>query len=291
VNEFELVKTTVDVGSVFGGIVYAILSAPTPDEVPASFDVSLTLKNFCQYPRYVHADPAVWKATKDIEVPWGEIDLGDIVFTLPSPDLRRINDFGQLKKKYDDMIGHLTGFMNHTLVQPYRIVFDIELPEEGPRYGYPSVLLLDDMDGVLIELGTPNMNLFKALSLIAIVSIREDCFDVQIETALASAAAAIVCKGLFPTFDPFNFAGLTLPPLFAELWKLHNSFDKTLIPRLIGMFQDPDFPIAESAEDLWVSFVREICQLGKRNFTKFLGAARPIPMNISPSILALPAYP
>jgi hypothetical protein len=291
VTEFELAKTKIDVGSVFGGIVYAILSGPTPEELPPSLELSITLKHFCQYPRYLHSDPAMWKTTKDIEVPWGEIDLGDIVFTLPSPDMRRIKDFGHLKKKYDEMIAHLIGFMSHELVQPYRIVFDIELPEDGPRFGYPSVLLLDDMDGVLIDLETPNMNLFKALSLIAIVSIREDCFDVQIETALASTAAAVVFKGLFPKFDPFNFAGLTLPPLFAELWNIHTSFSKTLIPSLIEEFKSPDHVSAESSEDLWVSFVRELCLIGKRNFTKFLGTTRPIPLNISPSILALPAYP
>jgi hypothetical protein len=201
--------------------------------------------------------------------------------------MRRIADFAMLKKKYDAMIGQLTGFMNYRLEQPYRIVFDIELPEDAPRFGYPSVLLLDDMEGFLIDLDTPNMNLFKALSLIAIVSIREDCFDVQIETALASAAAAVVFKALFPKFDPFNFSGLTLPPLFAELWNIHTSFSKSLLQ----VFQSPDYPLGEEPEDLWVAFVRELCHLGKRNFTKFLGSARPIPMNLSPSILSLPLYP
>jgi hypothetical protein len=290
-TEFELSKTNVDLGSIFGGIVYAVLSPQVPEEAPASLDVKMTFRNLCQYPRFLHSDPAVWKATKDIDVPWGEIDFGDIIFTLPAASMRRIRDFDRLKKKYDEMLSQLTGFMSHKIEQPYRIVFDIELPEDGPRFSYPSVLLLDDIEGVLIDLETPNMNLFKALSLIAIVSIREDCFDVQIETALASAAAAIVFKGIFPKFDPFHFDGLTLPPLFAELWKIHNSFDKSLIPALVGVFQDPDYPIAEGPEDLWVAFVRELCHLGKRNFTKFFGSVRPVPMNLSSSILALPAYP
>jgi hypothetical protein len=287
VTEYELSKRVTDVGTVFGGIVYAILSAPAPP----SLNVKLTFNQFTMHPRFLVEPKPAWKASKNTEVPWAEIDLGNIIFTLPTAQLRKIKHFERLKKKYDDMITHLTSFMNYRLEHPYRIVFDIQLPDDGPRFAYPSVLLLRDMDGVLMDLDTPNMNLFKALSVIAIASIREDRFDVQIETALASAAAAVVFKALFPKFDPFNFSGLTLPPLFAELWNIHTSFSKALIPSLLEVFQDPDYSSGPNPLDPWVAFVTELCRLGYRNFVNFLGSTRPIHAEMPAEILAMQGYP
>jgi hypothetical protein len=181
--------------------------------------------------------------------------------------------------------------MSYNPSKPYRFVFDIALPEEGPGFAYPSVLLLDAIPGVILELDTPNLELFKAISLLAINSIREDCFDVLLETAIASMCAAVVFKELYPSFNPFDFQDLTVPELFTELWKIHTTCDQKLIPATLAIFQDPSYPVPEDREDLWTTFVCEMSRIGSRNFVPFLQKTLVDGFQPAAAIAALPRFP
>jgi hypothetical protein len=286
-STFELSKTEQEIGSVFGGILYVIWNPTVPAD---SKSVTVTLKQVCKHPRFLHTDGSLWQHTKDIQVPWGEIDLGKIIFTLPSNDMRRIHDCLDLKRRYDKMIAHIIWFTNYNPKFPYRIVFDIQLPDDGPASSYPSVLLLDDIDGVIFDVAKPNMALFKALSLIALISIQDYCFDVDLETAIASVAAAVTFKEVFPNFDPFQFPGMITPPLFAEFWTLHQQFNKDLFPSLIAVFQDSSYQVGDAPDDMWIAFVKEMSHIGKRNFAPLFSKVKPLP-HMSQSVLALPSYP
>jgi hypothetical protein len=180
--------------------------------------------------------------------------------------------------------------MSYTPNKPYRIVFDIEIPADGPGFAYPSVLLLDSIEGILLDVDTPSLDLFKAISLMAINSIREECFDVVLETAIASMCAAVVFKELYPSFNPFEFPDLAVPDLFQELWKIHSDCDANLIPHGLRKFQDPSYPIPEDQQDVLVSFVTELCRLAKRNFIPFFRKALPEGFAEPADIAPLRAY-
>ena len=120
--------------------------------------------------------------------------------------------------------------------------------------------------------------------------IREECFDVTTETAIATVATAVIFQELYKEFDPFDFSGLQLPTLFQELWEIHTNYSADLIPQTLEKFQNPDYPVLDVPEDMWIAFVREMCRLGKRDFTKLLERSRPIPLNISISLQGLPPY-
>ncbi|OHT12600.1 hypothetical protein TRFO_03624 [Tritrichomonas foetus] len=288
VSVFPLEQATVKVGTPFGGIVYVTSNPPEPTEPQ---EVSLTFKGFCKHPRAVVTDPSIWEETKDIDVPWGELDIGNVIFTVPSDKLRGIPDFGKVKSVFEVIVSGISNYMSHTIERPYRFVFDVEIAEDGwPGYGYPLIFHVDDIDGILFNLDGPTPELFKAVSLMTIVSIREDCFDNTTETAIASVATAVIFQELFSQFDPFKFNGITLPTLFHELWEIHSHCNSDLIPQTLAKFQNPEYPVSEVPEDMWIAFVREMCRIGKRDFTKLLERSRPIPLNISISLQGLPPY-
>lgn len=287
VSAYPIESNEVNVGTPFGGIVYLTVNSIEPvDPFPADF----TFSQFCKHPRYVTGHPEIWEETKDIEVPWGEIDVGSIIFTVPSESIRQIKDFDIIHDKFQTIVSGISNYMSYQPDRPYRAVFDVELTDEGPNYGYPLVFHVDEIPGILMELETPTVQLFKAVSLMTIVSLREECFDITTETAIATVATAVIFQELFQGFNPFEFNGITLPTLFHELWEIHSHCNAELIPNTLSKFQNPDYPVSEVPEDMWIAFVREMCRIGRKDFTKLLERSRPIPLNISISLQGLPPY-
>ncbi|KAH0794410.1 hypothetical protein GPJ56_001703 [Histomonas meleagridis] len=274
--------------SAFGGIVY-VGYAPTNPIQTETLTIDLTFHNFCEHPIADYKDPSIWERTKNIQVPWGEIVAKDITFTVPTSKMLELDNFDKIFEKFNIIIQEVTNYIGYSPPKPYRIVFDIELPEDCPSCGYPLAFDLQDIDNILSNFDSPTTQLFTAVTMLTVVSILEDCFDHVTETAIATLAASVVFQKLFPGFDPLEFAGISLPTLFHELWEIHN-FDQTIIPKTLAKFQDPTHPISDVPEDMWISFVREICHIGGRNFTKLLERARPIPLNISISLQGLPTY-
>jgi hypothetical protein len=288
ITDFTIAMGVTEVGTPFGGILYIIANPISDDEEP--FDADLTFSNFCKFPRWVAGSPQVWEETKALEVPWGEIDFGNIIFTLPTSYMREIADFRKIHEKYDAIVNGVCRWMSYTPNKPYRIVFDIELPADGPGFAYPSVLLLSAIKGVLLTIESPNLDLFKAISLMAINSIREECFDVVLETAIASMCAAVVFKELYPLFSPLRFPDLAVPERFVQLWKIHTECDPKLIPACLAKFQHPSFPVPEDQEDVWPMFVEEMCRIGNKNFVPFLEETLPEDFVPDASISVLPKY-
>jgi hypothetical protein len=289
VTDFTITQGETEVGTPFGGITYVIAN-PISDEEEA-FDAKFVFSNFCKVPRWVAGKPEIWEETKNVDVPWGELDFGGIIFTLPTSYMREVGDFRSIQERYDVIVNGICRYMSYTPNKPYRMVFDIELPEEGPGCAYPSVLLLDSVRGVLLHIEEPNLDLFKAVSLMAINSIREECFDVPIETAIASICAAVVFKELYPTFSPFTFPNLAVPELFTELWKIQAEFDPKLIPRSLAKFQDPSYPIPELQDEVWETFICEMSNIGKRNFVPFLRATLREDFEEDDTVSRLPQFP
>ncbi|OHT04301.1 hypothetical protein TRFO_28176 [Tritrichomonas foetus] len=287
VQVYPLLEKVTPVVTAFGGIVYiAVNNSNEQDPRP----LSIKFHQFCKHPMADCENPKIWEETKDIEVPWGELKAGSVIFTLPSDELRKIKDFNIINEKFQIIVDEISKYMSYTPDRPYRVVFDVELPDDCPSCGYPLVFRVDDIDGILNKFDKPSIQLFTAVTLMTIVSIREDVFDQVTETAIATIATSVVFKRLFPDFDPLEFAGISLPTLFHELWEIHSRFDQTLIPKTLEKFQDTEYPVLDVPEDMWIAFVREMCRIGKRDFTKLLERSRPIPLNISISLQGLPPY-
>lgn len=279
ISEFKLKNDSVVVGSPFGGIVYVLLN----NEVQKS--VRLVFDGFSRYPRSVVSDPSIWEKTKDIDVPWGELDTGRIIFTLPSSKLRKIPDFNKIKDVYDVILNRISGFLSCSLNRKLRIIFDIDFLES--EVGYPLFLNIDQIDDVLFEIDHPTAGLFNAVFSLTLAHIHFGIFENQVEHALASVAAADIMKKLFPDFDPFNYDGIKLPLLFSELWEINCNFDNNLISLTLSKFQGGDYPVSE---DTWIDFLKEMCILGKRDFTKLFENWKSIPLSKSSFTQGLEPY-
>lgn len=288
VSLYQVEKEETEVGSAFGGIVYAAASSFEPID---PFTVTLTFKNFCKYPRYVQDSPEIWAETKDIDVPWGEIETEGVIFTLPSERMRQIEDFDRVVHVYGTVTKFVSDYLSYKVAKPHRIVFDVDLDGEEIEEDYPLVLRIEEIDDVLVNINDLNAKFIQVITLITLMSFRENCFDVATEKALASVVVALILQELFPGFDPLTSSQWNPPLLFKEFWEIHSQVDPELIPKTLATFQDPNYPIVEQfPEDLWIAFVRQMCRVGKCNFTELLEKSRPIPLNISLSLQGLPPY-
>jgi hypothetical protein len=276
----------IKIGSMFGGMIYVTSQAFVERTGP----VELTFRNVCKYPRVVDSDPKSWEETKGLPVPWGEIVIGPLTFTLPTSAIGEIGNLAAVYKFYGEVVNGLRKFSSARAGIRFRVVFDVDMVESAPACGYPLVFKVEDIPRLLGVLSMPTPQLFVIVMFLGILTIRENCFDVTTQMAIASVAASAVFAQLFSGFDPKTFGGIALPPLFFVLWELHTNYDPALLPKTLATFQDPDYPIPEIPDDMWIAFVKELCLKGKRNFTRMLDRIHPIPLNISNSLQGLQYY-
>lgn len=282
---FEMKKGKTKLGSPFGGPIYVAAS----EDLEGSVTLKLTFNHFLKYPRWCYNDPSVWEDTKDKKVPIGEIECENVIFTLTSGYMKQI-DFELLNKAMKTITSTISSFMSYQIEKPFRVVFDIELLEDEPICGYPIVYELKDIEPMIKDIQKPSVKLFDLSNLIAILMIREGCFDSTIEEAFASIASSMAFSQIYPDFDPLNFEGVELPPLFAELWEINSSFGSTILQKTLKKFQDPSYELLGVPEDTWIDFVREMCRIGQRDFTQILERSRPVPLNVSMSCHNFPVY-
>jgi hypothetical protein len=284
---FEISGEITRIATPFGGIVYiAVQDLDSETEHRAK----LSFHGFARHPRAVIGKPEIWEQSKDFGVPWSELYSKTLIFTLPTNDLKRIDDIDPVLTHLDDIVAHVTQFMSYTMNRPYRVVFDVQLANDSIECEYPIVVPLDDLDDIIFNHNQPTVALFKLVARVALVSIREDYFDPLVEVAIANLVSCVIFNEFFPGFDPNIFKDFAFPPLFPELWLIHQHLNSNLIKNLLAMSQLPDAPVFDSTEDMWITFVKDISSMGNYNFTKLLERARPIPLNLTKTLQELP-YP
>lgn len=295
ISSFEVKNGKTKVGSAFGGIVYLFISYDDDEEIeelPATTKLTFQFNGFTKYPRAVFKKPKVYEATKKFDVPWGELTTNSLILTLPAVDLHRIQNVDEVCTRLDKLVMMISLFMGYQVARPYRVVFDVEkADDETYSCGYPIVILTESLEDIVFRTNELTPGLFILLRSIAIVSIPENTIDDPTEAAVATLAATAVFKEFNPAFDPFSFQGITLPPLFNELWVIHSQFSSTLIPNLLQQNQKPDAETYDSPEDMWIGFVRDLCNLAKYDLTKVLEQGRPLPVSLINTLSELPPIP
>lgn len=277
-----------EIASPFGGIVYITireLNEETDNRVKLKFN------GFVRHPRAVIRKPEIWESSKDYQVPWGEMCSKTVIFTLPSDEIRKITDIDKVLEHVDKVVTHVLEFMNASMNRPYRVVFDTQLPGDKTESEYPIVLDIKDLDDIINNYNKPTVAMFELIARVSLLSIREAYFDNLVETAISNLVACIIFNEFFPGFDPNIFKDYNFPPLFAELWVLHQHINQGLIKDLLALSQAPEAPYFDSDEDMWTQFVKDVSVIGKYNFTKLLERVRPIPLNLSKTLAELPNPP
>lgn len=272
---FAINDDSIEVGSQFGGIVYV-----TSEDIDVEA-LELDFEGFSEYPRFCDSDPSVWERTKDIKVPFGEIELRTLILTMPTSFLLKL-DLPKISERLTQMHQTIIQFLGAPLSQPDRVVFDIEVASDGKSTNYPLVETIDKIEPILNNVDNPNIDLFNLFVRIATSDIRENCFDPSIEIAFATVAACLAFKEEFPDFEISKLdPSFKKPKLFDELWKIHTKGSSDWIPQTLEKFQDPSYMLSNVPEDMWIAFVRNLCKNGKHDFTEILDKIYPIPLNVS----------
>ena len=286
VSAFKLQSPVTQIASQFGGIVYIAVTSTYKKKLLLNFH------RFSKHPIYSDQKPNLFSLTKNNIVPWGEISCELFILTIPREYLLQIEDIPSVTNYLSNVIKTVSSYMNYIIRRAYRIVFDIQTPGNSHVPGYPIVMNINDINGLLLSINKATPQLFSFVIMIATVSIREGCFDEITERALAYFVATSVFVILFEGFLIDEVEGYfpEIPPLFAELWHIQKEVSPSIIKTILERSQDPDTPTYEVAEDKWISFIRDLCKFGRLNFTRLLEKARPIPLNMFKALEGLPMY-
>lgn len=288
-STFLLQEGTTEIGNCFDGIIYLIVSELDEEEDQVQ-KITLSFEGVTKYPRAVFNHSECYENTKKYVAPWAELITQTTIFTLPSKTLSEIKDIDKTCELIDIMVNKIITRMSYTLDRLFRIVFDIEIVPDN-HADYPIYLLVSDIEDIFMKKMEPCRGTFKFLYSIALVSIRENCFPTYIESVIATLVVAIVMREDHHGFNVLNCHFIEKPPLFKELWIIHTQINPNLIPNMLAQSQGPDAVQSDSQEDLWVSFVRELCQQGNYNFSTMFEKINPIPLSLTAELSDLPALP
>ncbi|OHS94493.1 hypothetical protein TRFO_11123 [Tritrichomonas foetus] len=286
-NMFALNNGKTSVVSPFGGIVYLVVP-----ELPSSSPPSIELKfhNCCKYARVVSKKPEVFQMTKEINVPWCELMLNTVIFTMPRGILRKFKKPDETFDYIDNFVQKVAELANYKINRPYRVVFDVEIIEKLFVADYPIIMKIDDINDIFFdsEDGVTE-GLFKFLMAIATVSFKSGVFDEETESALAAYIGSLAIMTVIPTFDPMTFFDVDLPLLYHALWSIHLKLDDEVVLKIIKSSHDLSYLTgSEVPDDQWIYFVKQLCTLANYNFTKVLDTIRPIPLNLTVEMENLP---
>lgn len=285
---FPLEAGVNNIASQFGGIVL-LATAELPD---GPTKIRIRCKNFNLYPRAVEGHPEVLARTGGFLAPWGEIACTKVVITVPRASIVKATDMDAVFEWVERLVGTVTEYMHYEVIRPFRIVFDVQTPNDRPAPGYPIVFPLSMLDG-LVAVGKPSPAVFWLLQAIAVGSLREGCFDALTEDALSKIVAATAFESIFGAVDPYAPGLLTREKeeLFPTLWAIHKQVSAEILRVLIVSSESQDAPTFDTDDDKWTSFTRDICSAGGMDFSVALAVAHPIPLNISAEVEGLPACP
>ncbi|OHT02909.1 hypothetical protein TRFO_06975 [Tritrichomonas foetus] len=277
------------IASPYGGLVFIVIDNLKSENQLNEEEIELEIEfeNFVECPRLDFNDSSIFDSTKNIEVPWAELDLQSIIFTIPSSYLHKITNQKELCDRFSKLVNKIIDFTSSSENRrPFRVVFDIELPEDQPVCGYPLVFLIDDIDSILF-CDEPTPELLTLLTLLTIVSIRENCLDSITESAVSQIAASLAIREVWNKYCPLNV--ITNDTLFSSFWTIE-SFAPNVLKKTLEMFQNPNFSVQDTPEEKWGVFVREMCIIGRKDFRTVLQKERPIPPSIKADFFDYPPF-
>ena len=250
-NVYRVGNEEVEIGSMFGGIVYLL----NDDKCEGS--VQMTFHDMCRYPVWQNGS---WNDTEEFVAPFFEIATQNVIFTMPYESMITIPNIDEFVARIDEMIGAVLEFTSDVPDKPFRVVFDVELPADGPVCGYPIVMNYDMIEGI-ISPDQPSPALMILLIYIGILSLPAEYFDEDIESSLAITAAAAVFLRYWPNESPLDFVTIPLPSMFSDIWAVYgDEHDKTLLTKAMHRVRVKGQTMSEH-EHMWTVFVQELKKL------------------------------
>ena len=284
VTAYKLKKGTTQVYSQFGGIVYI-----ASNDLEAKRKVTFVFRNFAKHARAVEGKPEKYEQTKNIDVPWAEIQSQKCIFTLPTTEFNEIEDITKIYKFMNKIVKCVAEFCSYPVKRTFRVAFDIQTPSGKPVASYPIFLDYHDMNDILFEHKRPTVALYHLLTTLATVCFTEDYFDSLTEQSLAQIVAAQVIMNLYGV-DIEDDETYEKTKLFRTLWSIHNEIDNAIIPQIIENSIQSSNTVFYDEEDRWANFTTEISKVANLNFAPAFEKLRRIPKNISADVEQFPVF-
>ena len=140
-RQYSLTQTDTPVANAFGGLVYIM--------VPGECDlgvIRVTVRGAVQAPYFVLGQTGLdeWRNTlRNLPAPRAELASGKAIITVPSKDVRALDDPEQLMKLWDrilDLCADLAAWPSHDRKRPERYVADDQLCAGYMHAGYPIMI-------------------------------------------------------------------------------------------------------------------------------------------------------
>ncbi|NQT84633.1 hypothetical protein HQ563_16560, partial [bacterium] len=140
---YPITESQTKAASAFGGLVY--IESPPELKVP---DFPAKIDGAVLAPYYVHGrtDPTEWRASiRNYPAPWAELQTSKVTLTLPSKDVRNLDDPKGLMDFWDrimDCYAELLG-LSPQRRRIERFVSDVQISAGYMHAGYPLMTMLD----------------------------------------------------------------------------------------------------------------------------------------------------
>lgn len=285
VMAYKVNNGVTEIFSQVGGMVYIGVAETSVSAL------KMTFTNCALYPRAIRSDPKIFEQTQNFDVPWSEISANNVTFVLPTVEFKKIYDMNEIFKYYDDYIEIVAKIMNYNIPRPFRVVFDVQTPDDLPVPGYPITIPIDSINNLFYNLEEPNCDLFDLLTSIATSCLREGYFDSETERALSQIVIAQIFMDKYDGFDVESDESFQVTQLFHELWRIHRKINNTALFQIIRESMSPDGPEYYDDEERWTAFTRDLSHITQLNLTKIFERLKRIPLNISANLEMFPACP
>lgn len=146
-RQWPLASGRTQVASAFGGLIYI--------EVPrrASAAAAFTIAGAVESPRYILGTTTrdAWAQSRLAPAPWGELESGKVILSIPSESLRTLDDPEPLMQFWDRISdAHATlGTIPLAPDRPHRFVPDVQISAGYMHSGYPIMTHLDAVEHMI----------------------------------------------------------------------------------------------------------------------------------------------
>ncbi|OHT07064.1 hypothetical protein TRFO_05257 [Tritrichomonas foetus] len=207
-----------DFCSPFGGIVYVVMDEYSTDDPSIEFDV--TFRNVIQYPIYTSLDPSIYDEVKgENNSPWMEIETQFIIITIPSDKIELFGELSEYCTFIDQLIAEVLQFTSDVSQKLYRLVFDIELPNDKATCNYPISMPMKMIEAISQK--KPSVDLFLLIYYIGTLSVMQMNFGDVDGHSLGMIAASHAFKSVFKDINPLEYNAETPPDLFSDLYNIY----------------------------------------------------------------------
>lgn len=200
-SSFDVGQNNFDIATPYGGMIYVI---NFDKEITKSIKLSITFPDVIKYPYYKIDKPKLWKKTQGNPIPWGEVEGNNIIFTALTRNIREIKNLDEFANTMDLFITDIRSFISNQETWKLRVVFDVEVPEEGHIVGYPIVMSLDECPNIF-KYDDPSKEIFTLLYLISMTLLPRGLFDPMIEVIISCSAAASCFMNKWPMYNPLDY--------------------------------------------------------------------------------------